>query len=402
MKEKMKEKVKRKNNALYRFLRLMRKDLDLLFHDPQLLILIVLLPISALFLINAPWVASGTGTQTIVKIGVINNDQPASEDYTALFLQTMTESLEDYQVELKIYTHEEFGEKRTQQAENDLYLDEIDAIFIFPQDFSVQIATGFPTIFTVIVDGAELLRVKDLVDVAYAAINTFQETYNFSRDTVDLDTQSVYHWNPQISGSGLSVQLDFGAEFTPRIIILLSLIAALSLTTQSYVGDTVIHRFDLTPTNKFEMLSAKFFGFSLISLAQNSVICGIWVAIGSPFPEPILPAVLNTILLLQICSSIGLSIGLALSTISRTKLQANQLMFFTLIFIMIIQFIGGIHWGPLEFMDFVEIIPDIYFPIVYKGLSVFDFLSQTINLMVTAVVWFAFANFVAWRTKIKV
>jgi ABC-type Na+ efflux pump permease subunit len=107
------------------------------------------------------------------------------------------------------------------------------------------------------------------------------------------------------------------------------------LTSQSVVGDIPLRRMLLTPAGKSEALIAKIVSYLLVSLIQITIVLGILI-LGFGFqPAGTLSSVLTVLIL---TSFFGIGLGIFISVLSNSRLQANQYFIFSYLILIVILF----------------------------------------------------------------
>lgn len=188
---------------------------------------------------------------------------------------------------------------------------------IIPYGFEYNITNHIPAEVTLVDDATETGTAAMLVANLELAIAAFKLVHNLLRDEIF----PLPHDVGRVSDSPL---FDGG----PFIFALLIFGSGILLASQCIVGDEPLRRTLLTPAGKLEVILAKTGALSAIHAVQVQLL--LLVAIFG-FDLPVLGNFHVSFLILFMEAFTGVMIGMFISVISKTRLQANQ--FFLLVFI---------------------------------------------------------------------
>jgi ABC-2 type transport system permease protein len=222
----------------------------------------------------------------------------------------------------------------------------IDAILVLPPNFSETVENSTNTHIIYFIDGSDSGAINAIEVSLQEPISIFriQEgiTENFTMFTPYLEYE-VPFWESQVLNYALSIIL-------PLIIVG----TTMNLSCLSIVSEGPLPRMLITPTTKREIVVSKFIAnfvimvFQAIEIFTVTALFGLYV-LGSLFDFFI------TLILIGLS---GVSIGLMISSISKTEQQANQLylMFFIIIMMFSGQFIN-VDGLPAVMQIFINILP---------------------------------------------
>lgn len=242
----------------------------------------------------------------------------------------------------------------------------ISIIIVIPIDFSEMISWGLPGIISGIVDASDIMSI--------------QENMNAVQDSVKIFTREN-NLTPQFILKGIdeiAIPSTFSPGFNTLVVFILPLFSfglAMVLSILVVVKEKPIARLLLTPVKRFEILLSKYVTYATILTIQSllliymSITQGLYCA-GS---------VIDLFIALFILGFTGLGLGLFVSSLSKTKTEANQ--YFFMLFILIILLSGlfiPIDSMPIYLQFIAWLLPlshanPMINGILTKGNSVFGF-----------------------------
>ncbi len=188
---------------------------------------------------------------------------------------------------------------------------------IIPYGFEHNITNRVPAEITLVDDATETATAATLVANLEITIAAFKLVHNLIRDEIF----PIPHTIGKASDSPL---FDGG----PFIFALLIFGSGILLASQCIVGDEPLRRTLLTPAGKLEVILAKTGALSAIHAVQVQLLL---LVAHFGFELPILGNFLTSFLIIFMEAFCGVMIGMFISVVSKTRLQANQ--FFLLVFI---------------------------------------------------------------------
>lgn len=240
----------------------------------------------------------------------------------------------------------------------------IQVIIIIPADFSELLMAGYPGMLDAIPDTSDVKQVQRYLNAIQDCINIFAKNQNFS---------GQFQINKDYT---FAVPPDYDLEYTYMMTLVLAFIVfgiSCVLTILVVVQEQPIARLLLTPVSKSEILIAKYITYILILLLQVVLIYAASVGMGLYIQGNIRHLFIG----LFIMGYVGIALGMFISTLSKTKMEANQLFF---AFFIVIVLLSGI-FIPIAAMPsylqlFANLLPlshgsPMIAGIVNKGKSVF-------------------------------
>ncbi len=242
----------------------------------------------------------------------------------------------------------------------------IKVIISIPTDFSEFIIWGLPALIDCIPDSSDVQHIQDNLNAVYDSVKIFINENNLTPQFI------IQGYEEFAIPEGYSLRFNYNAT------LLLSFIAfgvSMVLTILVVVQEKPVARLLLTPVKRTEILLSKYFAYMLVLILQiilliiSTMVCGLYL-VGSLF---------DFFLALYIVGFSGLSMGLFISSISKTKTEANQLFFAFMIVILLLSGIFiPIDAMPIYLQVFAYILPlshgdPMIKSVVTKGNSVFAF-----------------------------
>lgn len=222
----------------------------------------------------------------------------------------------------------------------------IDAILVLPPNFSETVENSTNTHIIYFVDGSDSGAINAIEVSLQEPISIFRIqagiTENFTMFTPYLEYE-VPFWESQVLNYALSLIL-------PLIIIG----TTMNLSCLSIVSEGPLPRMLITPTTKREIVVSKFIANFVIMVFQAIEI----FAVTALFGLYVLGSLFDFFITLNLIGLSGISIGLMISSISKTEQQANQL--YLMFFIMIMMFSGefiNVDGLPAVMQIFINILP---------------------------------------------
>lgn len=331
------KKIAKKEVGLLRFFLLVRKELASIWADKQSLAIIFLLPVLAIFAVGITGTAAGNSTDSLIAgrpapIGVVNLDHSLGEPRYNLSEEFIKVLAQQSDVTLKNYS-----DKAT--ADVALYNETVIGYIIIHNGFEFNVSTHIPAFVDFYYDSIYVLAEAIVAKKVDDAISQFKLKFNYSQNVVNYDSVNVWNIPSPVFDSF-------------AMIVTLTLMASgLMLACQCVVGDNPIQRVALSPSRKFEIISAKITAYTILEMMQSIVL----IVVPMAFFNLEFPGNFFTVWLFSLFISYsGVCMGTFLSTLAKTKLQGSQ--FFLLGFMVLFILGSGV---------FIQGI-DKYFPLGYS------------------------------------
>ncbi|MHA1377294.1 MAG: ABC transporter permease [Candidatus Helarchaeota archaeon] len=323
--------------GLKRVSALIKKEIEALFRDKIALIILFLLPLVVIVAIGLPnynkfpdrylpddfkaWM--NQDWVYLIAIDADTSDGDPEYDLSQEFINILAQIDTPFTVVLQ-----------TPDTFSALYLDVFlvrkglaHGIVIVNQGFENGIwsgAFGNMSIYYDVVDTKASVLVTDRVT---KAITDFKTKFGFYRFEIipNFDILDV---------AGV-VPSDLSPIFNaaPMSIVIVIIASMLMLATQSIVSDVALGRMLLTPARKGEVIMSKLIAYLLIGSIQVAFVLSIAMII---FSLIVLANFLIVFILLFLISLVSTTMGLFLSSLSTSRLQANQYFVFSFVTMIIL------------------------------------------------------------------
>jgi len=277
---------------------------------------------------------------------------------------------------------------------------------IIPPDFETRLAGGQPTAVQVFIDGSNPTIAETALFVAQAIGQAA---------SVDIISQQL---GTVFAGRGLQIPIDLRARLLynpdmkrinfmiPGLLGAILQVQSLLLTAFSIVREReqgTLEQLIVTPIKPWELMLGKIVPFILVAFLNVGITLAVGVFwFGVPVKGDVL--LLLGLSLIFLLSSLGL--GILISTVSRTQIQALHLS----TFIMLPAFILSGFLIPRENMPWLAYYAGYFLPITYfliilrtiimKGLGLAVLWSQVIPLTVFSLAVFA-VSVVAFHKRLE-
>ena len=327
---------------LFRIIRQIKKEFQLLKTDKMNLLIALALP-PAIIMLFAFMTTSASETIP-VKVIVVSYDSNTfvnQDNYTETtewdnYTKKYLDAIEDSELLELVEFYDASKDKNEyamETARNELRDGNIECIIVIPVEFTESLLSGNPGIIEVIPDSSNIVYIQD-------KLNAVQDSINIFVDDNDLDPEYVL-----IEHEEFSVPSNYNFKYNYSMIRLFPfMVFGLSnvLTILVVVQEKPIPRLLLTPVKKSEILLSKYIVYTIVLALQiffiltSAVTNGLYLA-GSIF---------DLYIALFLLGFVGISLGMFISTVSKTKTEANQLYF---AFFIVIILLSGI-FVPIDAM----------------------------------------------------
>ncbi len=312
-----------------RFITLVRKELASIWADKQALAIIFILPLAAVVALGLTGQGGGQMMDNLTagraaEMGVVNLDTSVGDPRYVLSEEFITILGEQPSVTITRYD-------TVYAANESLYYENIIGFVVIGDGFEFNVSAHLPAFVNFYADALYILASPLMALKVNDAIKDFKVAYNFTEDEINYNTDDQYNLVSPLFTSW------------PMVIAMTLLGAALMLATQSVVGDNPIMRVSLTPSKRFEIISAKIAAYTILEMMEAAVLVTVpYFAFNLKFPGSLFMAWLWCVFI----SYGGVSMGVFMSTLATTKLQGSQ--FFLVGFMMIFILGSGVFIKGLD------------------------------------------------------
>ncbi len=304
-----------------RVFKLILKELNLLKSDKRALFMALLFPPLIMAAFSSMALMSGTTGETSVTIAIVNYDDlyysytlpngTTVELTDTAWGKLLIEILENSSLtEVHIIYNVNETPYGMLYARQLLSNQRIDAIFTIPSEFSEAIEYQFPAILEIIPDGSDVYNIQDVMNNIQQVLTEFQQANN-------ITPYFQLEQHVEFSLGGGNELLGFMSSLSIPFLIIG---ATLILTLLVIVKEAPISRLLMTPASKAEILLSKYLTYGTIMAFQTLLIFTVNSIIGLK----VAGSLLDFFIAMLIVGFYGISLGIFISTISTTEIQANQ------------------------------------------------------------------------------
>lgn len=362
-----------------------QKELRLIQNDKFAMLLVFALPA---MIMGTMWFAinqggstmMGGGSSAAMSIGIVDVD--TTDTYPGEDLS--------YNFTLYLINSEEFDAivfETEAEALGALYKDDVKAYAVIPHGFEGNITGDIPAFVDIHISSSEFESQATVFSSFSNVVNDFRYDHGWIKG--EILSLTVREFEP----TGDYIAATFGV-----FMLVFGVFIGVSATAaQAIVGDVPLNRMLLTPATKMESILAKTLAYFCLGLIQAVFLLVLWWALFGIIPNT---SWLVLFFVLALMAISGSAMGVVISTLVTTRLQANQSFLFILF--------GSLIVGT-GFMD-VGIVDDV-FPLnlgramiidtAFKGVLLTDFMGEiyTIFLFSAILILFAWVIF-AKRTTL--
>jgi len=365
------------------------KELKLISNDKFALLLVFVLPA---MIMGTMYIAINQGST----IGVSNIDPSKNADALTIGLvdidTTDTFPGEDLSANFTWYIQNSpdfivIIYETEQEALEALYFDNVDVYAVLPYGFEGNITNDIPAIVNLHISSTDF----DSLSIVSSKFSGVVQDFRFDHGWVKGEISSYSYAEFQPPGASA-----LSATFGVFMIVFAIFIAVSATAAQAIVGDIPLNRMLLTPATKMEAILAKVLGYFMVGMLQAQFLLVLWMVL---FKIDLWHQYLNLNIILALMSLSGSGLGVLISTLVRTRLQANQSFLFLLF--------GSTLVGT-GFMD-VGLLDD-YFPlnlgrimmvdVAFKNIAITEFIDDMylILIMTLAFIIISWLIFVKRKT----
>ncbi|MBD3406838.1 MAG: hypothetical protein GF411_12045 [Candidatus Lokiarchaeota archaeon] len=374
----------KKNSKLWRIYSMFLKELRLISNDKFALLLVFVLPAMIMgtmyVAINqnqafAPVDDSGKSEDALT-LGLVDRDPTDTfpgEDLS----QNFTWYLQNSPNFIVILYEDEAA------ARDALYRDEVNAYAVIPYGFEGNITGDIPAFVDVHISSTDFESQADVFSFFSEVVQDFRYDHGWIKG--EIATERVREFEP----TGNYTAATFGVF----MLVFAVFIATSATAAQAIVGDIPLNRMLLTPATKMEAILAKTAAYFIVGVIQTQFLLILWMGLFQIVPNTDY-LTLNAILGLMSLS--GSALGVVISTLVTTRLQANQ----SFLFLLFASVIFGTGFVPVGIVD--EVFPlnlgrVMIIDCAFKGILLSNFMSEigiilVFSLCLILVAWIIFSR----------
>ncbi|EGR9006195.1 ABC transporter permease [Vibrio vulnificus] len=342
-------------NALYRMKAIMVKEFRQLSRDRITFGMVVMIPLIQLLLFGY---AINTDIRDI-PVAVVDQSESTAG-------RILTESVKVTQV-VSVTQRYATAEEAEQAIQDGI----VRAALILPNDLTQRMAQGRP-LGQWIVDGSDTMISAEILGLQTMPLTDF----DFQIRPKPTQTFEVaLYYNPSRRSA---------VNIVPGLLGVILTMTMILFTSAAIVRERERGNLELlitTPVRSFELMVAKIVPYIFVGLIQVFIILGLGhVIFGVPINGSVAQILLGTLLFI----AASLTLGLVISTIANTQLQAMQMTVFILLpSILLSGFMFPYEGMPVAAQWIAEVLPATHFMrmirgIVLRGADLFDLWRDTL------------------------
>ncbi len=363
---------KRLKTELFRIFKMIKKEFRLIKIDPWNLLIALLIPPGIILLFA--FMTGEAGDPAPLPVIVVSNDSNTFinpnnytsstwDNYTIPYLNAVNKS---NLLDLKGFYNSTNEPYSMEMARHELLIGNINTIIVIPVEFTELLQLGYPGLIECVIDSSRISKIQDNINAVYDSIQIFIKDNNLS---------------PQFELKGFekfsvpsNYNLALNANFTKLLPLMVFGIANV-LTILVIVKEDPISRLLLTPIKKSEILLSKYITYSAVLLVQDLGIISAALASGLY----IRGSIFELFGAIYIIGYSGISMGLFISSLSKSKTEANQLFFASFIIIILLSgLFVPLGSMPIYLNLFAQILPlshanSLVSSVLSKGNSIFEY-----------------------------
>lgn len=311
--------------SMFRIWALFRNEIESMLKDKQSLLIIFIVPLAVMVPFYRPPGETGGGSMmpfSLVPAGnqfgfldLDTTDDWPGEDLSANFTAT-------FHVAARDFMGLEFDPLPLQDYDQGIRLLKegvIMGFLVVPLGFEENITARITARVIMVTDATELELAATLTAVMEIAIAYFKLTHGLLRDEIFPISHQKFKAESPLFSAG------------PLIFSILIFAGGMLLASQCIVGDEPLRRTLLTPAGKLEVITAKTMAYSGILAIPIQMILFVAMTV---FRLPVYGSFHVSYLMLFMMAFCGIMIGMFISVLSKTRLQANQM--FLMVFILLL------------------------------------------------------------------
>jgi len=257
----------------------------------------------------------------------------------------------------------------TEEAALDaLYRDAVDAYVVIPYGFEGNISGDIPAFVQIHISSTNFDKQSAVYTAFSQTIVSFRSDHGWIKGEVRM--KNVREFEPEGNYSA--------ATFGVFLLVFASFIATAATAAQAIVGDIPLNRMLLTPATKLEAILSKTLAYFTVGMIQAQFLFALWMGLFGIVPNTDY-LTLNAVLALMAFS--GSALGVFISTLCNTRLQANQ-SFLLLLFSSFIVGTGFMDVGIVDEYYPLNLGRVMLFDTAFKGLPIAYFTPEIIRVLI--------------------
>lgn len=264
-----------------------------------------------------------------------------------------------------------------QDALDALYDDSINAYAVVPYGFEGNITGDIPAFVPIHISSTDFQSQAAVFGAFAKVVADFRSDHGWVKG--EIDVVNIREFEPVGDYSA--------ASFGVFLIVFSSFIAVAATGAQAVVGDVPLNRMLLTPATKMEAVLAKVLAYFVLGMVQAQFLLVLWMGLFGIVPNADY-LTLNGVLALMSIS--GSALGVFISTLCRTRLQANQ-SFLLVLFTSFIIATGFMDVGPVDDVYPLNLGRIMIIDTAFKGVSLTIFSNEILRILIFTLVMIVLA-----------
>ncbi len=365
--------------SIRRTLALTRKEIQTIIKDRTAMLLVFMLPLITIGTLALAIQQNDVQAETVpLFLGMVDLD--TTDTYPGLDLsENFTATLESLDgVTVTMYVN-------VSEAYEALFHTEIDAYVVIPDGFEHALSLNLPTVVNVSTSSTQLRGQGEAILAITEASLIFRASLGWIRSEI-LIIPSV-----EFVPEGDTWALQVGAF----LVVFCIFMAIALISCQSIVGDIPLRRMLLTPTSKVEVVIGKISAYTIIGMIQGLLLLVLWI-IG--FQLELRTDLLTLFVINTLMALAGAVSGVVISSLSTSRLQANQGFLFLLLGMMVL---SGMFLDVGIISDFLpmNLGMTLIQETAFKGLSLLTKGPEILRILMYIAGGTFIAMLVMWRKR---
>jgi hypothetical protein len=377
---------KKRNSKIWRIYSMLLKELKLISNDKFALLLVFVLPT---MIMGTMYLAINQGST----IGSSNIDPTKDADALTLGLvdldTTNTFPGEDLSANFTWYLQNSpkfivMQYDTEQEALEALYFDQVDVYAVLAYGFEGNITNDIPAFVNLHISSTDFDSLTEVSSKFSRVVQDFRYDHGWIKG--EISTENFPEFQPEGATS-------LSATFGIFMIIFAIFIAVAATAAQAIVGDIPLNRMLLTPATKMEAILSKILAYFLVGMLQAQFLLVLWMTL---FNINLWYQYLNLNIILALMSLSGSCLGVLISSLVTTRLQANQSFLF-LMFGTIIIGTGFLDVGLIDDVFPVNLGRVMMVDVAFKNIAITEFIGDMYIILILSLAFLL----VAWLVFVK-
>ncbi len=372
-----------------RIMALVRKEIRELMNDKMALLILFIIPITAIGVLGT---SKPRTDLTNATVWIIDYDQSVkSEEFIHTF-QTTIEQMTVYHsggspapIQPALGQTESWGDVTEALAEETLPTEYLSAYIILPEGFQAGLSENGTTPIRIYYD------MIDITDYLFVDLFILLGTSNVQLENMMFESDIIIF--PETRPVDIMGDINILELTAPLMVSLILFFSMQLITTQCIVGDVPLKRLLNTNLRRGEVITGKIIAYTIISVFQLIAT----LILLQFFGINILSLWIDLFLVLLLNSIAGICMGVFISTIAKTRLQGSQLFLLFLFYFLIVQMYA--RYDVLLITNPLEQATQAYGKLALRGLSLGDVFPQIVSLTLIAAFFYFITLFYIKRIK---